>query len=173
MVWDDGPNAKNDSVAYRGPAREGARKPGLIVRKEGDVDAALKECRSAFGAVAVFSAAVNMLMLVGPLYMLQIYDRVLSSRSVPTLIALSLFLVGAYGFQAVLDLVRSRVVVRSAALLDPETASLGQTSGLLPASIVPLVPASNLGQFGYALNVGTSPPSLRAAQAHDDLQDAV
>ena len=42
MVWDDGPNAKNDSVAYRGPAREGARKPGLIVRKEGDVDAALK-----------------------------------------------------------------------------------------------------------------------------------
>jgi len=83
-----------------------------------EVDAALKECRGAFGAVAVFSAAVNILMLVGPLYMLQIYDRVLSSRSVPTLIALSVFLIGAYGFQAVLDLIRSRVVVRSAALLD-------------------------------------------------------
>src|SRR5262245_6212121 len=57
-------------------------------------------------------------MLAGPLYMLQIYDRVLSSHSVPTLIALSVFLVGAYGFQAVLDLVRSRVVVRAAGLLD-------------------------------------------------------
>jgi ATP-binding cassette, subfamily C, bacterial PrsD len=38
---------------------------------------------------------VNLLMLAGPLYMLQVYDRVLSSRSVPTLIALSIFLVGA------------------------------------------------------------------------------
>jgi hypothetical protein len=54
----------------------------------------------------------------------------------------------------------------AAALLDPAAPSLGQTSGLLPSSIVPPVPASNLGQFGYALNVATSPPSLVAAQAH-------
>lgn len=54
----------------------------------------------------------------------------------------------------------------SAALLDPNTPSLGQTSGLLPASIVPPVPATNVGQFGYALNVATSPPNLAAAQAH-------
>jgi len=54
----------------------------------------------------------------------------------------------------------------AAALLDPNTASLGQTSGLLPPSIVPPVPASNVGQFGYALDVGTSPPNLAAAQAH-------
>jgi ATP-binding cassette, subfamily C, bacterial PrsD len=40
-------------------------------------------------------------LLAGPLYMLQVYDRVLSSRSVPTLIALSIFLVGAYAFQGV------------------------------------------------------------------------
>jgi hypothetical protein len=40
---------------------------------------------------------VNLLMLAGPLYMLQVYDRVLSSRSVPALVALSIFLVGAYG----------------------------------------------------------------------------
>ncbi len=53
-----------------------------------------------------------------------------------------------------------------AALLDPNSPSLGQTSGLLPASIVPPVPATNLGQFGYALNVATSPPNLAAAQAH-------
>jgi pimeloyl-ACP methyl ester carboxylesterase len=54
----------------------------------------------------------------------------------------------------------------AAALLDPNAPSLGQTSGLLPASIVPPVRASNVGQYGYALNVATSPPSLIAAQAH-------
>jgi isoquinoline 1-oxidoreductase subunit beta len=42
VVWDDGPNAKYDSAAYRTTLEEAARKPGLVVRKEGDVDAALK-----------------------------------------------------------------------------------------------------------------------------------
>ena len=42
VVWDDGANAKYDSVAYRTELEEAARKPGLVVRKEGDVDAALK-----------------------------------------------------------------------------------------------------------------------------------
>jgi len=42
VVWDDGPNGKYDSVAYRAELEDAARKPGLIVRKEGDVDAALK-----------------------------------------------------------------------------------------------------------------------------------
>ena len=87
-----------------------------------DVAAALRDCRRAFGSVALFSGIVNLLMLAGPLYMLQIYDRVLSSRSVPTLVALSIFLVGAYAFQGVLDLIRSRVVVRSAMLLDQRLA---------------------------------------------------
>ncbi len=41
-VWDDGPNGKYESVAYRAQLEDAARKPGLIVRKEGDVDAALK-----------------------------------------------------------------------------------------------------------------------------------
>jgi pimeloyl-ACP methyl ester carboxylesterase len=54
----------------------------------------------------------------------------------------------------------------AAALLDPNAPSLGQTSGLLPAAIVPPVPVTNVGQYGYALNVATSPSSLIAAQAH-------
>jgi ATP-binding cassette subfamily C protein len=87
-----------------------------------DLAEALRECRRAFGSVALVSGVVNLLMLAGPLYMLQIYDRVLSSRSVPTLVALSLFLVGAYAFQGALDLIRSRVVVRSATLLDQRLA---------------------------------------------------
>jgi PrtD family type I secretion system ABC transporter len=87
-----------------------------------DVAAALRDCRRAFAGVALFSGVVNLLMLAGPLYMLQIYDRVLSSRSVPTLVVLSVFLVGAYAFQGALDLIRSRVVVRAAALLDQHLA---------------------------------------------------
>ena len=78
----------------------------------------LQECRRAFWGVAVFSGFVNVLMLAGPLYMLQIYDRVLASRNVPTLVALTVFLVGAFAFQGLLDLIRSRIVVRAAALLD-------------------------------------------------------
>ena len=54
----------------------------------------------------------------------------------------------------------------AAALLDPNAPSLGQASGLLPADIVPPVKVSNVGQYGYALNAATSPPSLAAAQAH-------
>jgi pimeloyl-ACP methyl ester carboxylesterase len=54
----------------------------------------------------------------------------------------------------------------ASALLDPNAPSLGQTSGLLPADIVPPVRVTNLGQYGYALNASTSPPSLVAAQAH-------
>ncbi len=55
----------------------------------------------------------------------------------------------------------------TAALIDPNSASLGQSSGLLSAfHLTPSVPVTNLAQFGYALNVGTSPMSLLAAQAH-------
>jgi hypothetical protein len=51
-------------------------------------------------------------------------------------------------------------------LLDPNAPSLGQASGLLPATIVPGQPVTNAGQYGYALDVRTSPPALAAAQAH-------
>jgi ATP-binding cassette, subfamily C, bacterial PrsD len=53
-----------------------------------DLAEALRDCRRASASVFVFSGLVNLLMLAGPLYMLQVYDRVLSSRSVPTLVAL-------------------------------------------------------------------------------------
>src|SRR3954468_3045827 len=89
-----------------------------------DLAKALGECRRTFGSVALFSGVVNLLMLAGPLYMLQIYDRVLASRSVPTLIALSAFLFGAYAFQGLLDIIRGRIVVRSATLLDRRLATI-------------------------------------------------
>jgi hypothetical protein len=54
-----------------------------------------------------------------------------------------------------------------AALIDPDGPSLGQASGLLGAlGLAPPEPVTNLGQYGFALNVATSPPALIAAQAH-------
>lgn len=62
--------------------------------------------------VVVFSAAVNLLMLTGPLFMLQVYDRVLSSRSSATLVALFGLVVFLYTLMGFLDHVRGRVLAR-------------------------------------------------------------
>jgi pimeloyl-ACP methyl ester carboxylesterase len=51
-------------------------------------------------------------------------------------------------------------------LIDPDSPSLGQASGLLPANLVPPIPVTNVGQYGYALDTETSPAGLIAAQAH-------
>ena len=62
--------------------------------------------------VALFSFFVNMLMLTGPLYMLNVYDRVLGSRSLETLIALSVLVGFIYACMGILDFVRGRVMGR-------------------------------------------------------------
>lgn len=64
--------------------------------------------------MALFTAVLNILYLTGSFFMLQVYDRVLPSRSVPTLVALCLLALGLYGFQAILDIVRNRVLIRIA-----------------------------------------------------------
>lgn len=68
-------------------------------------------------SIAVFSMAVNALMLTGPLYMLQVYDRVLGSRSQETLVALTLLITFLFLMMAVLDFVRGRVGARYGARL--------------------------------------------------------
>ncbi len=68
-------------------------------------------------SIAVFSMAVNALMLTGPLYMLQVYDRVLGSRSQETLVALTLLITFLFLMVAVLDFVRGRVGARYGARL--------------------------------------------------------
>ncbi len=79
---------------------------------------AMGAARAAFVTVGFFSFFINLLMLVSPLYMLQIYDRVLTSRSLDTLVALTLLAVGLIALNATLDLVRSRLLVRLGARLD-------------------------------------------------------
>ncbi len=61
-----------------------------------ELAAALGACRRAFIAIAMFSGMSNILMLTGALFMLEIYDRVLPSRSVPTLVALLILVAGLY-----------------------------------------------------------------------------
>src|SRR5262245_7860687 len=84
------------------------------------LDAALSRCRGAVFAVAVFSFAINALLLVVPLHMLHVYDHVLPTRSGSTLFFLSLLATVLLMVLAILELVRSRVLTRIGARLDTE-----------------------------------------------------
>jgi ATP-binding cassette subfamily C protein len=77
-----------------------------------ELSKALAPYGRAFLGVGVFSAVVNLLMLTGPLFMLQVYDRVLSSKSSATLAFLFLIVVFLYGLMGLLDHYRGRVLAR-------------------------------------------------------------
>ena len=79
---------------------------------QAELRAARRENRGLFWAIGLFGVFVNLLMLTSPLYMLQVYDRVLGSRSVATLIALSLLVMFLYAMYGVLDFARGRVMAR-------------------------------------------------------------
>lgn len=82
------------------------------------VSAALQACRGPLLIVAAFSGVINILMLSGSFYMLQVYDRVLTSRSIATLVGISLLLLAAYAAQGMLDALRTRMLSRVGALFD-------------------------------------------------------
>jgi ABC-type protease/lipase transport system fused ATPase/permease subunit len=82
----------------------------------------LQDCRSYFATAAIFSLAINLLYLAGPLYMLQVYDRVISSASEITLLMLTIALLLAYLALAGLDAVRARVLTRTSIRLDQQMA---------------------------------------------------
>lgn len=79
---------------------------------------ALSACRSAFVTFGLFSAVLNILALTGSLFMLEVYDRVIPSRSVPTLVGLLSLVVVLYLFQGLLDAIRGRLLSRIAMRLD-------------------------------------------------------
>lgn len=82
-----------------------------------ELSAGLAGSARAIATAFVFSAFVNLLMLSAPLYMLQVYDRVLVSRSAETLVALTVLLVGLYLVMGVLDFARGRIMARVGARL--------------------------------------------------------
>lgn len=83
--------------------------------------AALLSFRSAFAGIGIVSAIINVLALTGSFFMLQVYDRAVPSSSVPTLIGLGVLAAFLYAFQGVLELVRSRLLVRIGIALDFKT----------------------------------------------------
>ena len=95
---------------------------------------ALERLRKTFVGVFVLSIGTNLLMLTAPMYMLQLYDRVLSSRSMDTLVALSLLVGGLFAVLALLEVARSRSMIRVAQAVDKELTpdlfnSLSQATG--------------------------------------------
>jgi ATP-binding cassette subfamily C protein len=80
----------------------------------------LASCRGAFIGVAVLSGLVNLLYLSGSIFMMEVYDRVLPSRSIPTLVGLSIIIVVLYLFQGLFDIVRGRILARVGAAVDED-----------------------------------------------------
>ena len=79
---------------------------------------AIKKCRGSILTTMFFSMFVNLLMFVAPLHMLQIYDRVLVSRSEVTLLVLTLLALGLLVVYGILEGVKGRVLVRAGLKFD-------------------------------------------------------
>ncbi|MEX0371477.1 MAG: type I secretion system permease/ATPase [Tateyamaria sp.] len=91
-----------------------------MFQKKSTVTSAWGKLRSGFVAIGFFSMILNVLMLAGPLYMLQVYDRVLTSQNMDTLIALSILLGGVFLVTGLLDLIRMRILSRVGARFELE-----------------------------------------------------
>lgn len=83
-----------------------------------DIDAALLGYRNLFGSLALFSGVINLLMLVPSIYMMQVFDRVLTSRNETTLLMLTLIVLGLFMMSSLLEWIRGRVMIRMSAGFD-------------------------------------------------------
>jgi PrtD family type I secretion system ABC transporter len=93
-----------------------ARKP----ESRNQIAGVLAACRGSFIGIGLVSGIINLLTLTSSIFMMQVYDRVLASQSVPTLIALSIMAVAAYAFQGWLDILRGRVLMLIGERVDAE-----------------------------------------------------
>ena len=133
--------------------------PGVRRSELGD---ALRACRGAFVGVGVMSCMINLLYLTGSLFMLEVYDRVLPSRSVPTLVGLAVLAGGLYVAQGVLDLIRIRILGRIGTALDESLNSrvfdtivrLPLTAGARNEGLQPLRDLDNIRSFLSGMGPG-------------------
>jgi ATP-binding cassette subfamily C protein len=95
--------------------RQPVRRPS---QQNSELAEALGACRGAFISIGLMSGMSNILMLTGAIFMLEVYDRVLPSRSVPTLIGLVILASGLYAALGLLDMIRGRILVRIGNRLD-------------------------------------------------------
>ena len=87
-------------------------------KRNSEILRAFSPARGALIPIVILSAVLNILMLAGSFFMLLVYDEVLTSRSVPTLVGLFAMVAVAYGFQASLDIIRGRALIQVGALVD-------------------------------------------------------
>src|ERR1700681_4346382 len=133
--------------------------PGVRRSELGD---ALRACRNAFIGVGTMSCMINLLYLTGSLFMLEVYDRVLPSRSVPTLVGLAILAGGLYLAQGVLDLIRIRILGRIGTALDESLNSrvfdtivrLPLTAGARNEGLQPLRYLDNIRSFLSGMGPG-------------------
>lgn len=123
-------------------------------RRPDPIREALRPDRATRWTLVLTSGLVNVLTLTGSLFMMQVYDRVLGSQSVPTLVGLALIAVFAYVLQGSLEAMRQRILVLLSEKLDAE--------------IGPRVASANL-QLALR-SVGTSQPAIRYARQVEDLR---
>jgi ATP-binding cassette subfamily C protein len=84
------------------------------------VVAAVRGCRRALASAAVLSGFINILMLTGSFYMLQVYDRVMTSHSIPTLVAITVLAGVLFAFMGLFELLRTRIITRIGARIDEQ-----------------------------------------------------
>ncbi len=99
-------------------AGEGASGSSFRRKGESALDAAMRAARPAILTAVFFSLFINVLGLVGPLYMMQVYDRVLASRNVTTLLLLTVIVALLFLTAAILEGVRTKVLVRGGIAFD-------------------------------------------------------
>src|ERR1700687_3616821 len=136
-----------------------AAAPGVRRSELGD---ALRACRSAFIGVGAMSCMINLLYCTGSLFMLEVYDRVLPSRSVPTLVGLAILAGGLYTAQGILDLIRIRILGRIGTALDESLNSrvfdtivrLPLTAGARNEGLQPLRDLDNIRSFLSGMGPG-------------------
>ena len=126
--------------------------PGAVPDRENLYRSALRRLRGGLVMAGLFSAAVNLLMLTGPMFMLQVYDRVLSSGSVATLQALFVIVLALFIFLGLYDFLRRRLLSRAAYRLDQYVGQplhdLWLRSGLRPVAAGRQRPSRRVAPFG-------------------------
>jgi len=102
----------------------------------GPLEKAFATIRSGLVGVGLLSFVINLLMLTGPLFMLQVYDRVLASGSVPTLVVISIMAMTLYVFYGLLEVLRSRILSRLGQRIDSQLSEVVFSySNILPLKL--------------------------------------
>lgn len=133
------------------------KSPDPIFKNSNPIAFAFASCRNGLISVGFFSCIMNVLLLTGPFFMLQIYDRVLTSRSVPTLLALALVAAVLYLFYGAFDWIRARLLARLSKAFDRNVSeeSFRQSIKIVTSGPTPAQDLRQVQQFVAGPTLGT------------------